>query len=318
MSKKTIDTLAEDVLSQLNSYDTDSLLELVPKLDQFGVDVSKAIVRQMGNRVKVRDPRTLYASEIGKPCHRQIWYSYHKPELAEKMAPHTYLKFLYGDVLEELLLFLAEASGHTVEHKQHSCVAEYTSPDTGKVWHIRGRLDAVIDGCIVDVKSASSYSFRKFSTSGALRDDDPFGYIPQINFYDDGTVGSKTVAPESGLYFFVINKETGKLLVVEVETYINTHTAVIPPLVEALEGDIEVLKRMPTKVEKNGNEGLCVNCQYCPYKKTCWGKKLRVFMYAGGKPKFLVKVVSTPRVAEVTDVFLKEKEEESSTKKEVS
>ena len=62
---------------------------------------------------------------------------------------------MFGDILEELLLFLAKEAGHTVTGQQ----------DTLSISGVNGHRDAIIDGRLVDVKSASSYSFRKFKNN---------------------------------------------------------------------------------------------------------------------------------------------------------
>ena len=45
-----------------------------------------------------------------------------------------------------------------------------------------GHMDARIDGRLIDVKSTSSYSFKKFK-DGTLAEDDPFGYVAQLKAY---------------------------------------------------------------------------------------------------------------------------------------
>ena len=43
-------------------------------------------------------------------------------------------------------------------------------------------MDCKIDGVVTDVKSVSTYGFRKFK-DGTLAYDDPFGYVAQIKGY---------------------------------------------------------------------------------------------------------------------------------------
>ena len=75
-------------------------------------------------------------------------------------------------MIEELVLSLAKASGHKVEGEQSKL----------NVHGVKGHRDAVIDGMTVDVKSCSSYAYKKFK-EGKLKDDDPFGYISQLSSY---------------------------------------------------------------------------------------------------------------------------------------
>ena len=122
---------------------------------------------------KPQKPRGyLSLSSVGTPCDRKLWYKINKPNIGEPLKPNMLLKFFYGDMIEELILHLAVASGHRVEGMQ----------DKLDVHGVKGHRDAVIDGMTIDVKSCSSFAFKKFK-DGRLRDDDPFGYISQLSSY---------------------------------------------------------------------------------------------------------------------------------------
>lgn len=111
-------------------------------------ELGKAIAYHVGQAFKAHDPAAtkgvLRGSRIGTSCGRKQWYDTNAPESAEDMDPHTLLKFLYGNILEEIILFLAEEAGHSVEKRQATVELD------GIVGH-----DAIIDGTLVDVKSAS-------------------------------------------------------------------------------------------------------------------------------------------------------------------
>ena len=64
-------------------------------------------------------------------------------------------------------------------------------------------MDCTIDGEVVDIKTASGYSFRKFQ-EGTLGEQDSFGYLSQLAGYEHA---EKT--NQGG--FLVMNKETGEL-----------------------------------------------------------------------------------------------------------
>ena len=93
----------------------------------------------------------LYANHHLKSQH-------HRPDLAETISPSTRVKFLYGDILESLVLQLARDAGHEVSDEQKS--VEWKHDSSG--YSVRGRIDAVIDGVVVDVKSVTKMSERKF------------------------------------------------------------------------------------------------------------------------------------------------------------
>lgn len=226
-------------------------------------------------------------SNIGKGA-RQLWYDKRYPA-GEDFPAHTLVKFMFGDILESLLLFLADVAGHKVTSHQ----AEVTLNG------IKGHIDADIDGVTVDVKSASTHAFRKFS-DGTLAENDPFGYIEQISGY--------AKARDTDGAFLAIDKQNGhiaylpfskeELAVFDVETRIDY-------IKDVVEQETPPERCYPDEEEgKSGNMSLGINCSYCSHKSKCWadangGLGLRTFLYSTG-PKYLTKVVKEPQVKEVS------------------
>ena len=165
---KSIDTVVEDIYNLVETND-------IPE----GVDVDK-VLDDLANNIKSiiksviveppEDKRTVRMSNIGKKD-RQLWYL-HKGVKGEPLMPHTRIKFLYGHFIEEMVLALVKLSGHEVTDEQKKV----------EVAGIRGSMDCKIDGTLIDVKSTSSYGFKKFK-DGTLINDDPFGYVDQIKGY---------------------------------------------------------------------------------------------------------------------------------------
>ena len=155
---KNISTLVDDIYSVISGG-------LQPVTSNNKVDVSYD--KWFTPRDREREEKILYFSEVGDPCPRRLWYKYNMPTIAEKPDGRALLKFFYGDVLEELVLNVSEDAGHTVEKKQERVVY-----DIGDGWYVRGRIDAVIDNVMVDVKSVTKYSEEKFKNNLV---DDPFG-----------------------------------------------------------------------------------------------------------------------------------------------
>ena len=60
----------------------------------------------------------LSLSSVGTPCQRKLWYKINKPNTGEPLKPNALLKCFYGEMIEELILHLAVASGHNVEDMQ--------------------------------------------------------------------------------------------------------------------------------------------------------------------------------------------------------
>ena len=160
-----------------------------------------------------------------------------------------------------------------------------------------GHQDAIIDGVLVDCKSASGRSFDKFSKH-TLADDDPFGYIAQISAYAQANDIDKSA-------FLVIDKSTGKVCLTPVHSMemINAGKRI------RLLKDIVSRDRMPDRCYdavpdgKSGNYKLSIGCVYCRHKSMCWsdanqGKGIRTFKYSNGN-RHLVQVTKTPDVEEV-------------------
>jgi hypothetical protein len=227
-------------------------------------------------------------SNIGKGA-RQLWYD-KRYGREEDLPPSTIFKFIYGDIIESLLLFLAKMSGHSVTHRQAEVAID----------GVKGHIDADIDGVTVDVKSASTHSFRKFA-DGTLTDNDPFGYVEQIAGYAQArdTDGAFLAADKQNghITYLPIDRETLKATV-----NVNERIACLK---KAVDSEVPPGRCYPDEEEgASGNRALGVNCSYCSHNKRCWadsnnGMGLRTFLYANG-PKFLTKVVREPKVREVT------------------
>ena len=97
-------------------------------------------------------------SNVGRP-ERQLYYEVHgvgeEGQKPEELRPQTMLQFMFGDVWESILLYLAKEAGHTVTHEQSEVTLN----------GVKGHNDAIIDGVVVDVKSASPFSFKKLRPS---------------------------------------------------------------------------------------------------------------------------------------------------------
>lgn len=280
---KTIDTLVDDIYSVVKNGAeiSDDLAE------KFGKRIAKTIQSKL--RPRGDSSPYLRLSALGKPD-RQLYYDV-KGFPREEMQPHTYLKFLIGDMWEEILLFLSSVAGHTVEGEQQELFIE----------DIKGHRDAKIDGVTVDVKSASTYSFKKFE-DGNLKHQDPFGYISQIAAYHqaDETKTANEVA------FLAGDKQNGHI------TLLKQDASELPNMTERAVYVKEMLSREelpprcyePQPMGESGNLKLGIECSYCPFKKECWkdandGRGIRTFIYSN-RPEHLVKVVREPKVFEVT------------------
>ena len=221
-------------------------------------------------------------SNIGRPA-RQLWFESRGEEKKTFSAP-TLIKFLYGHILEELVVLLVKLSGHSITDQQKEVVVD----------DIVGHIDCKIDGEVVDIKTASNFAFKKFK-EGTLQDDDPFGYMAQLAGYEasEGT-------SDGG--FLAINKESGELTLYRPGPFSKPNiTARISSMKDYLKLDELPPRCYPDVPEgKSGNRRIGTSCSYCPYKHECWsdanhGNGLISYKYASGV-KYFTRVAKEPQV----------------------
>lgn len=283
-SEPKIETLVEDIYDLLDrglprEYDEERIAD-------FGSALSRIIVARLADR----DPRkgTLRMSNSGTPCSRKLWYEVNLQDEKEPLPPQARLKFLYGDILEELLLFLAEAAGHRVEGRQ----------DPLSVEGIDGHRDAVVDGVTLDTKSASTYSFKKFEAHG-LEGNDPFGYIDQIQNYIEAGQDDPLVTDKERGAFLVVDKTLGNLCL---DIHPKRNSELTRSILNYKKDVVSrpeppARKYDPEPDGKSGNMRLSLPCSYCDFNKTCYPEQ-RTFLYSN-KPVTLVKIVREPNVPEL-------------------
>ena len=198
---KTIDTLVADIYSLFESSVPDMSDDEVDNIiDKFGDALKVHLKRFIYEEERRRD--TLRLSAIGKP-ERQQWYSaspHSKVKENIELQGKDKIKFLYGYILEELLLTLSSLAGHEVKDEQKEVSIE----------GVLGHQDAVIDNVLVDCKSSSGRGFDKFKNN-YVSSDDPFGYIAQISSYAEAN-GLTEAA------FLAINKQTGEICLSKVHS----------------------------------------------------------------------------------------------------
>lgn len=281
---KTIDTLVEDIYGLFLRDDVTISEE---GAQEFGLSLANIIKSRL--EAKKREAYLRF-SNLGVDCDRKLHYTINKGEVSEPLPPETHMKFLFGDILECMLLFLAKEAGHTVEGQQ------------GKMSYegIEGSRDAVIDGHLVDVKSASTFSFKKFKNH-ELESNDPFGYTTQLGLYLEASQDDPLVKNKDKAYFFVIDKTLGHLCLDPLERKKDFNwKRFVHRKIALVEDKVNIPHRayMPEPEGKSGNMALGTACSYCSFKKECY-PNLRVFAYSSG-PKFLTSVAKEPNVPEIT------------------
>lgn len=277
----TLSTLPEDIY-KLFDPDVDHKPS-EENLDLFCNNLKEALKQRLAKQDD-GSRRPIRFSALGKPD-RQVWYdAYPEPETVEQMRPQTYIKFLYGAVIEEMILFLAREAGHEVSHEQHQV----------EVDGVTGSIDAIIDGVVVDVKSASSFGYKKFENNTVVQDD-PFGYVAQLSGY------ANVLTPGKEAAWIANDKVAGDICVSTLAPVVIKHhdpETRIAHLKDVVANPIPPERCYPAVPDgKSGNMKLDTPCSYCKHKFRCW-PGVRTFIMSTG-PKYLVEVAREPKVPEV-------------------
>lgn len=257
--------IIEDIYNYLENY---------PEISEENAEeLAQAIKDVVVSKLQhFREP-SLSMSSIGK-APRRIYMDLHD---VVKPSGKARLKFLYGDIIEALVLWLCKQSGHSVTDQQKS--VEYKD--------IKGSIDALIDGVLCDVKSCSTQSFKKFK-NGTLPLQDPFGYLPQISGY-------RTCLNQNSCFFLAVDKVTG-----EIATYYPDPEFDLPNIDKV----IEVAKKASTEYPeepcekpvafgKSGNEVVASCCKICPHLFKCF-PDVKEYKYSTGS-EYFTKIVKEPK-----------------------
>tara|TARA_R110002020_G_scaffold105415_1_gene245885 strand:- start:247 stop:1092 length:846 start_codon:yes stop_codon:yes gene_type:complete len=278
MSSK-ISTLLDDIGYRLEEGTVPEEANLAIFLDEL-----KEVMQNFFVEESNRDSTgKLRLSAVGRED-RKLWYDY-KGYGKEKLTTDLKIRFCLGHILEAFVLLLAREAGHTVE----DCQKEVT------VSGVKGHIDCLIDGELVDVKSASPYGFKKFVDGSLVHGDDPFGYMYQLSSY------GAALGKERG-YFLAIDKSGGGMTLLNVPLDTVDPAERINYLKDTLPDDEPPPKCYPEVEEASGNRKLGFNCKFCDFKVECWkdsnnGAGLRKYNYSRG-PEYFTHVSKEPRVEE--------------------
>jgi len=283
-----IDSLIPDIYKTLEQGTNMFSVQNRESLSKFARSIFQSAQRSLNeDDNKNRSRKNLRMSQVGKPD-RQLWYDMQEGIEPEQISGQTKLKFLYGDILEALVILLTEVAGHKVSEEQEEVEIE----------GIKGHKDCRIDGVLVDIKSASPYAFKKFK-EGTLSSSDPFGYIAQISSYAEA--GNDNQAA-----FLAIDKSNADLTLLKIE---DVHMINATDRIKSVKSMVKQIappdRCYPDEEDgKSGNRKLAIGCVFCQHKDRCWsdangGQGLRAFQYSNGV-RYLTQVGKVPDVQEIS------------------
>jgi hypothetical protein len=253
-------------------------------------EIGSVIIDRLKEHLQPRSEKTLRMSNIGKPD-RQLWYLLNYKGQVEQPDADAKLKWLFGDILESMLMWLAEEAGHIVTDVQKEIFVN----------DIKGHIDGKIDGVLVDAKSASSASYKRFTKEGMVTDPFLSTYLFQLAGYCE--------AEDCDGAFLVIDKQNGHLKLVpwckEELAQVRIKQAIDRKKKLVKQKEIPDRCYKPIPDGKSGNLMLSIGCSYCDFKHECWkdannGEGLKTYAYAA-KYKLFTHIEKEPRVPQVDD-----------------
>lgn len=221
-------------------------------------------------------PFTLRLSSVGRPlCQSQM----HKNGIESMdMEWNTPLRMFFGGVLEASTIAIMKAAGLNIQEEQKYVKLKVMIPSdpplrSMKTIEIPGSLDIVLDDKVWDIKSASPYSFEnKFESYETLKQDDSFGYLPQLYGY-----AKARGLPPGG--FIVIDKSSGVIKIIPVP---DNYEADMEAALLTIAHNVKILlnnepfQRQYADVDEKfkkkltGNKVLGSPCMFCNWKYKCW------------------------------------------------
>lgn len=235
-------------------------------LVRFSEETTTAIKKHFEREDKKPKDFTLYMGNVGRPsCILQM-------EKKWGRGSNDNHRFLYGNIVESIVLFLIRASGIKILSEQESVKLKVAD----KV--ISGRLDIILDlgngPEVYDIKSASDYSFKSklTSTFESFVKEDVFGYTIQLLAY------AKAKGIHAGGLIFC-NKNNGELHVLE---FPKDQKELKEWAVKTIERNLNTVnndkpfKRSFTDLpeifnkKETGSRILPYVCTQCDYNMKCW------------------------------------------------
>lgn len=304
--KRTIETLIPDIhdLLTMKSHTIDR-----DNLAKFLTEMETTLIEYVEKEREVNKEKDLLrVSKLGTPL-RKAWYEARDIETynssidepsdnqGESFDGSQMLRFMTGHIIESLLLFLAREAGHTVEYEQEEIVLDND---------VKGHLDCVIDGHLVDVKTASHFGYVKFVSGDLVWGDDPFGYVAQLSGYKQGLEQKHNIKLNKPSFFWAYNKSNSEQVLTPIEHgHLIDAEDKVRKLKEAIGQDSPPATKCydPVPHGKSGNMQIHKNCNYCKFKEDCWkdsndGKGLRKFQYSKDIVH-LTHVEAEPKVQEI-------------------
>ena len=267
MSQEIIEKI-KDFLVQADT----SPVQIDEKLIDEFAENCKALIKKQFTSDRDRSFR-VRMSGIGRPlCQLQM----EKAGAEREQSPYNNkLRFLIGDMIEALTVFIIKSSGIKVDSEQKGVKRKNKYFENG----LTGTYDIEINNKIFDIKSASDWSFKnKFNMGfGAVAEKDVFGYLSQGYLYAD------TEKKDFGGWI-VINKSSGEICLTEPpkddKVYKDKGLKVANDNINALMQN-KPFERCFDEVEETyrnkltGNKRLDSVCEWCSFKHPCWGGKIQ-------------------------------------------
>ena len=244
-------------------------------IKDFAKECKESVEKQLNKKRKF----SIRMSGLGRPLCQQLL---DRQGIQEDMDYNALFRFLFGDLVESVMVLIMEQADVEIVAKQKSVKLTIAGHE------VTGTLDLILRDemgieKVWDVKSASEWAFKfKYTGFGGydkIKEDDPFGYVMQGHLY-----GEATGLPFGG--WIVVNKSSGELAMVEApdwqaedrKEYLKDAERRVkrlldpdPKFVKPFKSEFETYK-VKGEVIRTGNKTLPKICSMCGYRSHCWSK----------------------------------------------
>lgn len=226
----------------------------------------------------------------GGQCIRKQWFRFKGVE-GEPLTARTLNTFLMGDICEVGLSILGRLAGWQLTGKPDG--EDQLTTKVGNM-EIHGHPDDLLfvpeesKYYLLEYKTMSEYSYRRFEKEGM---DETWGYLTQCALYCRALgVGEAILVGMCKNTGHITDHVIKSDMVLAEKADARWRTILDKadmPDREHCEVPEKIYNRKTKTYDETGRATLDIVCQYCPFKKTCWGERLQMDM-RGEKPNWIL------------------------------
>lgn len=233
------------IVNRINEYLTTNGKDISQSLlDSLANDSKYIFERQFG--VQEEKEPCLRLSSIGNCLRKQAYQLLNYPIKGKEIDSRAKMVFFMGDFVEMSVVHLAELAGCAITDQQKEV----------EINGVKGHIDGIHKGRLVEIKSMSSFAFTKFDKNREINE----SYVYQINAYMEALGLDETI-------YIALNKDACFLA----QTTYKKDNRIVDDIYKRIEFLKKIGENLPEKPYSPNDKGyLPWQCLYCQYWGHCW------------------------------------------------